>query len=59
MALTQPTRNHWTPFSGLVNRASLSRRRRVNRVSASHPRVIMVPHRVILAESSSPRRVLE
>ena len=39
--------------------ASLSRRRRVNRVSASHPRVVMVPHRVILAESSSPRRVLE
>ena len=31
----------------------------VNRVSASHPRVVMVPHRVILAESSSPRRVLE
>ena len=23
MALTQPTRNHWTPFSGLVNRAVL------------------------------------
>ena len=39
--------------------ASLSRPRRVNRVSASHPRVVMVPHRVILAESSSPRRVLE
>ena len=39
--------------------ALLSLRRRVNRVSASHPRVVMVPHRVILAESSSPRRVLE
>ena len=39
--------------------ASLSRRRRVNRVPASHPRRVMVPHRVILAESSSPRRVLE
>ena len=39
--------------------ASLSRPRRVNRVSASHPRVVMVPHRVILAESSSPRPVLE
>ena len=38
---------------------SLSRRRRVNRVPASHPRVVMVPHRVILAESSCPRRVLE
>ena len=41
---------------------SLSSRRRVNRVSASHPRgprVVMVPHRVILAESSSPRRVME
>ena len=37
---------------------SLSRRR-VNRVSKSHPRVVMVPHRVILPESSSPRRVLE
>ena len=37
---------------------SLSRRR-INRVSKSHPRVVMVPHRVILAESSSPRRVLE
>ena len=23
MALIQPTRNHWTPFSGLVNRAVL------------------------------------
>ena len=39
--------------------ASLSRRRRVNRVPASHPRRVMVPHRVILAELSSPRRVLE
>ena len=39
--------------------ASLSRPRRVNRVSPSHPRVVMVPHRVILAESSSPRRVME
>ena len=38
---------------------SLSRPCRVNRVSPSHPRVVMVPYWVILAETSSPRRVLE
>ena len=43
----------------LVESSSLSRPRRVNRVSPSNPRVVMVPHRVILAESSSPRRVIE
>ena len=53
VSLSRPRRVNFTESS------SLSRRRRVNRVSASHPRVVMVPHRVILAESSSPRRVLE
>ena len=53
VSLSRPRRVNFTESS------SSSRPRRVNRVSASHPRVVMVPHRVILAESSSPRPVLE
>ena len=59
------TRLHFMTLRGLLydirwlanftESSSWSRPCRVNRVSRSHPRVVMVPYWVILAETSSPR----